>query len=195
MSDNPSPNQTLYINNLNDKLRKVEMKRLIYYLFTSFGLIHEINLPNNMRGQAFVIFDSIHAATSAMLELHNFILCEKPMHISYARTKSDAIARLDGSYQIQKKHSRQVRKMEERLERIKRENALKVICIEIVGFPDNVEVEVLTQIFKDVRGFIRAVSAEKTVVEFDALENAQNGLKMQGFPITSDYLLQLSIVI
>ncbi|CAJ0767860.1 24714_t:CDS:2, partial [Entrophospora sp. SA101] len=51
-----------------------------------------------MRGQAFIVFREIQSATAAMRGLNGFNFYDKPMHIEYAKGKSDAVAKLDGTW-------------------------------------------------------------------------------------------------
>ncbi|THV03790.1 hypothetical protein K435DRAFT_962276 [Dendrothele bispora CBS 962.96] len=46
-----------------------------------------------MRGQAFVSFESADIALKAMKEVRGFPLYSKPMQISFARTRSDAVVK------------------------------------------------------------------------------------------------------
>jgi RNA recognition motif-containing protein len=94
------PNQTLYVNNLNEKIKKDELKKALYLVFSAYGNIVEINVSTTyrMRGQAWVVFDQLSSATRAQRELQNFLFFGKPMRITFARAKSDTIARLDGTY-------------------------------------------------------------------------------------------------
>ena len=48
------------------------------------------------RGQAFIVFRDITAATAAMRALQDKVFLGKKMRIQYAKTKSDAIAEIDG---------------------------------------------------------------------------------------------------
>jgi len=52
------PNQTLYINNLNEKLPKDELRRALYALFGQFGPVLDVVALKTvrMRGQAFIVF-------------------------------------------------------------------------------------------------------------------------------------------
>ncbi|KAF6079514.1 small nuclear ribonucleoprotein polypeptide A [Phyllostomus discolor] len=52
------PNHTIYINNLNEKIKKDELKKSLYAIFSQFGQILDILVSRSlkMRGQAFVIF-------------------------------------------------------------------------------------------------------------------------------------------
>lgn len=45
-----------------------------------------------------MVFDSVPAATAAMRAMNDFPFYDKPMRVSYARTKSDATAKLDGTF-------------------------------------------------------------------------------------------------
>lgn len=52
------PNQTLYVNNLNEKLPKDELRRSLYALFGQFGPVLDVVAlkTTRMRGQAFIVF-------------------------------------------------------------------------------------------------------------------------------------------
>ncbi|KAG6855138.1 hypothetical protein C0991_006067 [Blastosporella zonata] len=69
-SSSNQPNATLYLNNLNDKVNKDELKTQLYALFATYGKIIDIvaSKSQSMRGQAF-------------------------LHIDYAKTKSYATSR------------------------------------------------------------------------------------------------------
>ena len=46
-----------------------------------------------LRGQAWVVFADITAATNALRMMQGFPFYEKPLKIAYAKTKSDVVAR------------------------------------------------------------------------------------------------------
>lgn len=71
----------LYIRNLNDQLQKSDLKRMLYMLFASYGVILDIVAlkTEKMRGQAHVVFRDIDSATQAMRALDGFSLCGKDM--------------------------------------------------------------------------------------------------------------------
>lgn len=99
------PQPTIYINNLNDKVKKEELKKSLYAIFSQFGEIMEIVAAKTLkaRGQAFVVFKDINSATNALRSMQGFPFYEKPMRINYAKKKSDAVAKLDGSYVVKEK--------------------------------------------------------------------------------------------
>ncbi|RUP47735.1 RNA-binding domain-containing protein [Jimgerdemannia flammicorona] len=100
-----TPNCTLYINNLNEKVKIPALKKTLENVFKQYGEIIDISAHGNFhrRGQAFVIFKDEESATRALKEVQHFVLYSKPMVIQYARTKSDAIAQLEGTIEEHKR--------------------------------------------------------------------------------------------
>ncbi|KAM6972096.1 U2 small nuclear ribonucleoprotein B'' [Aplochiton taeniatus] len=94
------PNHTIYINNVNDKIKKDELKRSLYALFSQFGQIVDIVALKTakMRGQAFVVFKELAASTNALRQLQGFPFYNKPMRIQYAKTDSEVISKMRGTY-------------------------------------------------------------------------------------------------
>jgi len=98
--------ETLYIQNLNEKIKIDVLKSSLRGLFKSYGEVLDVVAHSNlrMRGQAFVSFPSADIAKKAMKEVRGFPLYSKPMQISFARTRSDAVVKkVDGeSYDVHK---------------------------------------------------------------------------------------------
>uniref|UniRef100_A0A8C5S3W0 Small nuclear ribonucleoprotein polypeptide B2 n=1 Tax=Laticauda laticaudata TaxID=8630 RepID=A0A8C5S3W0_LATLA len=94
------PNHTLYINNVNDKIKKEELKRSLYALFSQFGHVMDIVALKTMkmRGQAFIIFKELGSATNALRQLQGFPFYGKPMRIQYAKTDSEVISKMRGTF-------------------------------------------------------------------------------------------------
>ncbi|GMI96919.1 U2 small nuclear ribonucleoprotein B [Hibiscus trionum] len=108
------PNQSIYIKNLNEKIKKEELKRSLYCLFSQYGRILDVvalKTPK-LRGQAWVVFDELTAASNAFRQMQNFPFYDKPMRIQYAKTKSDCIAKNDGSFVPREKKKKQEEKAE-----------------------------------------------------------------------------------
>lgn len=100
-SSSNQPNTTLYINNLNDKINKEELRTHLYALFTTYGKIIDIvaSKSQQMRGQAFLVFTDLAGATSAMRACEGMMFYDKPLRIDYAKTKSYAtLQREDPSF-------------------------------------------------------------------------------------------------
>eukprot|EP01137_Pigoraptor_chileana_P023824 Opistho-2@90778 len=102
------PNSTLYVNNLNEKIKKQELKKSLYAVFSLFGPILDIVALKTlrMRGQAFVIFRDVACATNALRSMQGFPFYDKPMRIQYAKDKSDAILKLEGAFVPREKKPR-----------------------------------------------------------------------------------------
>ncbi|KAE9388594.1 RNA-binding domain-containing protein [Gymnopus androsaceus JB14] len=71
------------------------MKASLRGLFKSYGEVLDVVAHSNlrMRGQAFVSFADAEVAKKAMKEVRGFPLYAKPMQISFARTRSDAVVK------------------------------------------------------------------------------------------------------
>ncbi|TCD67882.1 hypothetical protein EIP91_011816 [Steccherinum ochraceum] len=89
------PTETLYIQNLNEKIKIPVLKASLRGLFKSYGEVLDVVAHANlrMRGQAFVSFESPEIAAKALKEVKGFPLYSKPMQISFARTRSDAVVK------------------------------------------------------------------------------------------------------
>ncbi|GMH20444.1 hypothetical protein Nepgr_022285 [Nepenthes gracilis] len=112
------PNQTIYINNLNEKIKLEELKKSLYAVFSQFGKILEVLAFKTLKhkGQAWVVFEEISSAASALRQMQGFPFYDKPMRIQYAKTKSDVIAKADGTFvqrERRKKHDDRGKKRRE----------------------------------------------------------------------------------
>ncbi|KAL3531483.1 hypothetical protein ACH5RR_010805 [Cinchona calisaya] len=116
-SDIPQ-NQTIYINNLNEKIKLDELKKSLNAVFSQFGKIVEVLAFKTLKhkGQAWVVFDDVSSAASALRQMQGFPFYDKPMRIQYAKSKSDVIAKADGTFvprEKRKKHDDRGRKKKE----------------------------------------------------------------------------------
>lgn len=94
------PNHTIYVNNLNEKVKIEELKKSLYAVFSQFGTILDIVAMKTlkMRGQAFVAFQEATSAATALRSMQGFPFYEKPMRIQYAKTDSDAVTKMKGTF-------------------------------------------------------------------------------------------------
>jgi RNA recognition motif-containing protein len=83
MADSAStqPNTTLYINNLNDKINKDEIRSQLYALFTTYGKLIDVVATKTpkMRGQAFLVFTDLPSATAALRACDGMVFYNKPL--------------------------------------------------------------------------------------------------------------------
>eukprot|EP00029_Vermamoeba_vermiformis_P011462 TRINITY_DN6308_c0_g1_i1.p1 TRINITY_DN6308_c0_g1~~TRINITY_DN6308_c0_g1_i1.p1 ORF type:complete len:228 (+),score=51.55 TRINITY_DN6308_c0_g1_i1:58-741(+) len=214
------PNQTVYINNINDKIKEDDLRRALYALFSQFGPILDIHASRNwkMRGQAFIVFKDIASAAAAVRQMGNFNFFEKPIKVSYARAKSDVVARLDGSYvPRQKRKEDKKRKAEDNKNQgpnkrqeteaaraqqphqvmmpTQMELPNKILFLQNV--PEETTKEQVVAIFQPFTGFkdVAMVPGRKGIafVEFD--DEIQSGVAMgslQGFRLDNDHALVIT---
>jgi U2 small nuclear ribonucleoprotein B'' len=73
--------RSLYVRNLSDKLPKEDLKRNLYMLFATYGVILDVVALKTMkmRGQAHIVFRDLDASTQAMRALQGFTFFGKDM--------------------------------------------------------------------------------------------------------------------
>uniref|UniRef100_A0A8C9LM02 RRM domain-containing protein n=1 Tax=Piliocolobus tephrosceles TaxID=591936 RepID=A0A8C9LM02_9PRIM len=93
-------NPTLYIKNLNDKIKTEEMKKTLKELFQQYGTIEDLIVMKSFwrKGQAWVVYDNIDSSTKALNTLQGFILYGKYMQINYSHNESDVHAKRNGTF-------------------------------------------------------------------------------------------------
>ena len=76
-----APNSTLYVNNLNDKVNKHEIRAQLYALFTTYGKLIDVVASKGpaKRGQAFLVFADLAGATAAMRACEGMLFYDKPL--------------------------------------------------------------------------------------------------------------------
>ncbi|XP_028676530.1 U2 small nuclear ribonucleoprotein B'' [Erpetoichthys calabaricus] len=213
------PNHTVYINNLNDKIKKGELKRSLYALFSQFGQVIEIVALKTMkmRGQAFVVFKELTSATNALRQLQGFPFYNKPMRIQYAKTDSDILSKVKGTFADKDKKKERKKKAQEQAAA----NALKkpqqgssnqpVSATQSLSTPDNPPNNILflnnlpeetnemmlSMLFNQFPGFkeVRLVPGRHDIafVEFKNEEMAGTAKDaLQGFKITSSNAMKIT---
>ncbi|KAI9301324.1 hypothetical protein BJ944DRAFT_169293 [Cunninghamella echinulata] len=106
MTEN-EPNPTLYIQNLNNRINVIELKKALYCLFGSYGEVIDVKVrrTEKLREQAFLSYTNITSATTALRGLNGFVFYGKPLKIFYAKEKADAVAKLDGTFKLRNRQS------------------------------------------------------------------------------------------
>ena len=63
-----SPNPTIYVQNINERVKIPELKNSLYQLFSNYGEVIEAHAKRNvkMRGQASVVFGDEESAERAI---------------------------------------------------------------------------------------------------------------------------------
>lgn len=112
------PNMTIYINNLNEKVKIDELKQSLHAVFKQFGTILEILAFKTLKhkGQAWLVFKDVASATSAIEKMQGFPFYDKPLRLQYAKSKSDIIAKADGTFVPRERRKRHEEKGKKRKE-------------------------------------------------------------------------------
>eukprot|EP00172_Hildenbrandia_rubra_P000604 Plantae.Rhodophyta-Hildenbrandia_rubra.ctg13241.p2 GENE.Plantae.Rhodophyta-Hildenbrandia_rubra.ctg13241~~Plantae.Rhodophyta-Hildenbrandia_rubra.ctg13241.p2 ORF type:complete len:232 (-),score=51.90 Plantae.Rhodophyta-Hildenbrandia_rubra.ctg13241:58-753(-) len=109
------PCMTLYVRNLDEKVKKDELRRLLYSAFSPHGRVVSIVALKTLklRGQAFISFEDVATATNAKQAMQNFELNGKPMVIQYAKHVSDRALQGEGVKALAR-NKRRVEKIEKK---------------------------------------------------------------------------------
>ncbi|SCM25872.1 U1 small nuclear ribonucleoprotein A, putative [Plasmodium chabaudi chabaudi] len=110
------PNETLYVKNLNDKIKCEDMKKSLKNIFNQYGLIEDIIVMKSFwrKGQAWIVYDTIESSTKALNALQGFVLFGKIMQINYSHNKSDVHTKRNGTFVERSKEPKKPKQIIER---------------------------------------------------------------------------------
>eukprot|EP00871_Galdieria_phlegrea_P004871 jgi/Galph1/5385/GphlegSOOS_G4093.1 len=208
------PNQTIYIRNVNEKVKKEELRRSLYEAFSQFGRIVDVVAMKRtpMRGQAFIAFEDIASATNALRGMQGFVFYDKPLVIQYAKAKSDKIAKLDGTFVPRSQRRKEDESLSEQktsagkrkrdtselasVDRTKKFVGEPNHVLFIESVPEDCDAKQLESLFIQFPGFkeIRFAPGQERVafVEFETEEQAGIALQgIQGFRISETTALSI----
>ncbi|KXN69339.1 RNA-binding domain-containing protein [Conidiobolus coronatus NRRL 28638] len=116
---NETPNETLYLNNINEKIQLPVLKRVLTQMFQTVGKVLDVKLSKSLRkkGQAFIVFEKVEDAEKAIEVFNGIALYNKELVVQYARQKSDIIVEKEGGDIVEYKR----RRISEKEERIRKE--------------------------------------------------------------------------
>ncbi|XP_044147976.1 U2 small nuclear ribonucleoprotein B'' [Bufo gargarizans] len=216
------PNHTVYINNLNDKVKKEELKRSLYALFSQFGHVMDIVALKTikMRGQAFVVFKELSSSTNALRQLQGFPFYDKPMRIQYAKTDSDLVAKMRGTFgDKEKKKDKKKNKLQEQAANAANKRPAQTLETEnappggaqnqqvpdnppnyilfLNNLPEETNEMMLSMLFNQFPGFkeVRLVPGRHDIafVEFENENQAGSARDaLQGFKITPSHAMKIT---
>ena len=81
------PHKTLYVSGLDERVRKLTQRRLLYTLFVEFGRVEDVvvGTGNKLRGQAWVTFNDVNSAVEAMRKCQGLVMsATKKLNVEYA---------------------------------------------------------------------------------------------------------------
>ncbi|KAI8899322.1 small nuclear ribonucleoprotein polypeptide B [Globomyces pollinis-pini] len=154
------PNQTLYVNGINEKIGKQELRRSLYFLFSQHGKVIDVVALKTIkqRGQAFVCFEEIQGATTALRALQGFPMYDKPLKIHYAKTESNIVKVRNGTFLSRKTEKRELDDLDDEDEADrKRQKQLgdddDTHILFVSNLPPTVTQDSLTTLFQQYPGF------------------------------------------
>uniref|UniRef100_A0A094ZQU0 U2 small nuclear ribonucleoprotein B n=1 Tax=Schistosoma haematobium TaxID=6185 RepID=A0A094ZQU0_SCHHA len=190
------PNNTIYINNLNEKIKRDELKKSLYAVFVQFGQILDIITSRTlkMRGQAFVVFDDINSASTALRAMQSFPLYEKPMRIHFAKVDSDVIAKRKGTF-VQRPKAASRAAAAAAAAAAARGAAAAILFL--TNLPDDSDEAMLSMLFGQFTGYreVRMVPGRHDIafVEFgNEVEASAAKLGLQGFNIRPGQAIRIT---
>lgn len=208
------PNHTIYINNLNEKIKKEELKKSLYAIFSQFGQILNIVALKTlkMRGQAFIIFKEIGSATNAMRTMQGFPFYDKPMRINYSKTDSDVIAKIKGTFQERPKKVKVPKPVQQEDKKSKKQKNAEAGAaanssataeqppnqiLFLTNLPEETNEMMLSMLFNQFPGFkeVRLVPNRHDIAFVEFATELQSGAAreaLQGFKITPTHAMKIS---
>lgn len=93
------PCNTLYVNNLNERIKRTQMKKALYTAFSQFGRVVRIICKGSfkLKGQSWIVFDDVGSAVTAKRQMTNCPIFNKPLHIQFAKENTRAAAHMIGT--------------------------------------------------------------------------------------------------
>ncbi|KAJ2363710.1 hypothetical protein H4S02_005026, partial [Coemansia sp. RSA 2611] len=148
-----TPSKTLYIRNLNEKIKIPVLTTALRALFETYGAVVEIRARHSirMRGQAFITFAHQDDATRAHGEVQGFLLFGKPMFIEYARMPAEVTVLAEGGDVAAFRRER-VEAREQQKPAAAVEEPNKILFLQ--GLSKDVRVEEIEQTFGAHAGFV-----------------------------------------
>ncbi|XP_028316166.1 U2 small nuclear ribonucleoprotein B'' isoform X2 [Gouania willdenowi] len=164
-----------------------------------------------MRGQAFVVFKELTAATNALRQLQGFPFYNKPMRIQYAKTDSEVISKVKGQFSDKEKKKEKKKKAQELLIAPQKDQVAAPGVSPVLQVPDNppnyilflnnlpqeTTEMMLSMLFNQFPGFkeVRLVPGKHDIAFVEFCGDAQAGVAkdaLQGFRITASCAMNIS---
>ncbi|KAF2682130.1 hypothetical protein K458DRAFT_444259 [Lentithecium fluviatile CBS 122367] len=196
----PVPIETIYVNNLEERVKIDTLKEALTVVFRHYGPILDVIAKSSLKrkGQAFIVFDSQKSCLDAIEEMDGFEMYGKAMRVSKSKTHSDETVKLKAPEMFDEhKRKRLMLKDFKRAEEDAKAQAnpaaaaqkarpiksgAQVIPDEYVrpnktlflqDFPRDVDEEVFTTMFEGFEGFKELRFVKVRGVAFAEFENEQ----------------------
>ncbi|KAI3433493.1 hypothetical protein D9Q98_003305 [Chlorella vulgaris] len=197
-NDGGGASHTIYVNNLPEKVSQDDLKKAMRCMFGQFGNILDVvsRRTYRLRGQAWVVFERAEEAKKALDCMQGFPLMGKPLRIALAKTKSDAVAKLDGTFQERPKTERQVKNKsatETLIQRTKEKPEAAAAAgagrdrgpnhiLFVENLPESANEAMVGMLFQQFTGFkeVRMVPQRPGIAFVEYSDEGQAGTAMQG---------------
>ncbi|KAL2206665.1 RNA recognition domain-containing protein [Sarocladium strictum] len=127
MENSSDPIATVYVQNLEERVKPESLTNALRTIFSQFGNVIDIVAKQNLKakGQAFVVFEKAESAQEAISEVHGFELFGKPLRCALARSKSDKTIEQTGTAEDLDAHKRHRLAEKDKRKAVEAENQLK----------------------------------------------------------------------
>ncbi|GAC95339.1 hypothetical protein PHSY_002914 [Pseudozyma hubeiensis SY62] len=189
-----APSPTLFVKNIEGKIKKPELRSQLLSLFSTYGRILDIVATRapSMRGQAFIVFENVSTSTAALRALQGFPFYGKSLQIEYSTgSKSKALLRRElGSDVLLEQELEQSKvsssrrgekralglpddddteEVTEEVEGEERDARKRVktegVVLRAKGVPSSVEAHVLETLFQSRSGFVEVIVEDAVKTE------------------------------
>jgi U2 small nuclear ribonucleoprotein B'' len=210
------PNETLYVRNLDDKIKEPRLKESLYGIFSSHGKVLQVLLmkAHRLRGQAWVTFEDVPSASAALRALDGTMHFGKAMNVQFAREKNDLIRMREPNAKPREKRKREEKEKKDKQRPLDKEanktkaapvhpnhhSSAPVLPHKILFLQDVPEIcnqEALSTLFKQYHGFkeVRMVPGKKGLAFVEYFDEVQASIALQGlngFKLSADERLKVS---
>lgn len=186
-------------------------------MFSRYGAILDIIVRSTykLRGQAWVVFENPGDASRAVQGLDGFHFMKKPIKIVHATSKSDAIAKLDGTYSEEKveirrqqrrdaweRHQKEEKERQKgglsaRQKQKRKSQTMAKCTILVENIPLEANEGMLLLVFQRFSGLkeVRMLNGGSAHVEYDYEEGAAAAIAgLQGFKLATDKPMKLTLL-
>ncbi|KAF0686643.1 Aste57867_21567 [Aphanomyces stellatus] len=205
------PNETLYVRNLDDKIKEPRMKEALYGLFSAHGKVLQVLLmkAHRLRGQAWVTFEDVASASTALRALDGTTHFNKIMNVQFAKEKNDLVRMNEPGAKPREKRKWEHLKENKPKKTDKPAQSKpqqhhhsqtvvlphKILFLQDV--PEACNQEALSILFKQYHGFkeVRMVPGKKGLAFVEFLDEVQASIALQGlngFKLSADERLKVS---
>ena len=162
---------TLFIRNLPDNIPIDDLRRELYYLFSSIAPVVEIHArKGKSRGKAWISFPTQELAQVVQRQFDGFFFLGNKITVEFAKRQSKS---LDEYFRIYKIRNTENTQKEEPKEEEKKEE-IEPNCVKLTGFPPKINAKIVEIMCKKLAGFGQVQKVEDWfIAAFDSAEHAK----------------------